>query len=381
MGEKTVIECNRVSKTFVASDSKTWELLVGRNKDAFAALAGVDLEVKAGEFMGVLGQNGAGKSTLLRTLGGIFEPTSGEIICHEDPTGVFELGVAGNDLFTGRQFANLWLELNDVDREARQIAVDSICEFSELGDYFDQPIHTYSTGMRARLFFSVTTEIPSNLLLIDEVLSVGDEHFQKKCWRRLRERIGEGASGVLATHDWSAVLKICQTAIVLQHGRVVDRGSSREVVRRYLSVANEMDDEPAAAFDKKLPASFSVRSEEDATVSLSVQVFRAARYKLGFSVESFLPSIGWENLIHMDPQYVFGDCGRHEVDIVIPRCPLAPGDYLLNLFLKSEIDGREHAVDVRSWTTGNEATLHVTGSANGGLVRPDLKWRVEELGA
>lgn len=371
-----MIKSDKVTKRFADLRKTTISnMLTGLISEETEVLTEVSLSTEAGEFIGVLGANGAGKSTLLRVLGGVYLPTFGEVICASTPSGIFELGVAGNELLTGREFSNSWLELNGIAFRSRSSHVEEIKKFSELGAYFEKPIYTYSSGMRARLYFTTATEIPSKLFLIDEVLSVGDEHFQKKCWKRMREKTLSGASGVLATHDWSAILRLCTSAIVLEKGRVVDQGPSRDVVQRYLQVNTEISEERRSAqFGDKLSTHMQFESEKDAEFEVPIEVKQRGKYLLGFSLETFVKSVGWENVIHQDPIEVANEEGAHLIDIRIPDCPIAPGDYLLNLFLKSEENKVEQSIDMRCWMTGNEVSVKVVGRSSGGLARPNIRW-------
>jgi len=373
---RSVIECRDLSKTFVVLDGQSiWRVIFGGGSvKGFPALRDVTLQVRPGEFLGVLGRNGAGKSTLLRTVGGVYAPTSGTVRVAGPLSAIYELGMAGNELLTGHDFAHRWLSLHGTGR--RQIAqlLSEIAEFAELGDYFDNPVYTYSAGMKARLFFSVATSLPGQIYLIDEVLSVGDEHFQTKCWRRLRERLAAGASGILATHDWAAVLKLCREACVLERGRIVDRGPSPAVVQRYLGLPQPRGD--SAAFAPHLPSVYCALTEEDTTLSVPIDVKGTSPVWFACSVESFRQGIGWSHLLQVEPRPVASTPGRYDVEVAIPSLPLSPGEYSLNLFLSERgPEGTLVPLDVRSWTYGNDLTLAVAGKPRESVTILPLRWR------
>lgn len=372
---RPVIECRDLSKTFVVLDGQSiWRVILGGGcLKGFPALRDVTLQVRQGEFLGVLGRNGAGKSTLLRTLGGVYAPTSGTVRVAGPVSAIYELGMAGNELLRGHDFARRWLSLHGTGRRQIGQLLSEIAEFSELGDYFDNPIYTYSAGMKARLFFSVATSLPGQIYLIDEVLSVGDEHFQTKCWRRLRERLAAGASGILATHDWAAVLKLCREACVLERGRIVDRGSSPGVVQRYLGLPHPRGD--SAAFAPHLPSAYCALTEENTTLSIPIDVRMTSAIWFGCSVESFRQGIGWNHLLHLESRPIASTPGLYDIEVAIPSLPLSPGEYSLNLFLGERAPaGTIVPLDVRSWTYGNDLTLSVAGKSRESVTILPLRW-------
>jgi lipopolysaccharide transport system ATP-binding protein len=373
---QSVIECLDLSKTFVVLDGQSiWRVVLGGDSlKGFSALRNVTLQVRQGEFLGVLGRNGAGKSTLLRTLGGVYTPTSGATRVAGPLSAIYELGMAGNELLTGGDFARRWLSLHGSGGRHIDRLLSEIAEFAELGEYFDNPIYTYSAGMKARLFFSVATSLPGQIYLIDEVLSVGDEHFQTKCWRRLRERLAAGASGLLATHDWTAVLRLCREACVLERGRIVDRGSSPEVVQRYLGLPQPRGD--SAAFAPHLPSVYCALTGEDTTLSVPIDLKMNSPVWFACSVESFRQGIGWSHLLHVEPRPVASTPGLYDVEMTIPSLPLSPGEYSLNLFLSARgPQGTFVPLDVRSWTYGNDLTLAVDGKPRESVTILPLRWR------
>ena len=203
----------------------------------FWALEDVSLTLRRGERLGIIGRNGAGKSTLLRTLAGIIEPDRGRIarapvICQLLSLSVgFMLHLSGRD---NAILAGLLLGLRRRDIERR---LPAILEFSELGDFFEQPISTYSTGMLARLGFSVAMQVEPEILLIDEVLSVGDAEFQAKSGAALLARIHGGTTVVFVSHADNQIRELCDRAVWIEHGRSVMQGDVDEVLRAYHATA------------------------------------------------------------------------------------------------------------------------------------------------
>ena len=188
------------------------------------ALDAVDLRVAPGEAVGVIGRNGAGKTSTLRCLAGIVPLDSGRAECGGRTVSLIELGAGFHDDFTGRENIYLNGALHGFDRTQMEARMEAIVEFSELGAFIDAPVKAYSSGMQLRLGFSIVAQLDADVMLIDEVLAVGDESFQRKCLARISERINDGATLVLVSHDPMAIERICRRVVVLEHGAVVFDG-------------------------------------------------------------------------------------------------------------------------------------------------------------
>jgi len=370
-----VIECRDVSKKFWAFDrGDLWRVVFGEVPagSAFSSLAGVTLDVPRGEFLGVLGRNGAGKSTFLRTVGGVFQPTEGVVRLGAQASGIYEFGVGGRELMTGRHFTMRWLELSDVAADDIPKAVEEVRVFTELHDYFERPLRTYSTGMKARLFFAAATQSTAQIYLIDEVLSVGDDYFNAKCLGRLRERLSGGASGIFATHDWASILRVCSSVVILDKGRIVDCGPPQQLVERYLDL--EGPPRTLAAFSDDFPQRLEAVSGGSVEWRIPIEVRDNVDVFLGFSVEQARKGYGWEHFIHRDPEKVTGHAGQYDVSISIPRVPLTAGEYQLCLFLLAEVNGVRQVMDVRSWTHGNPLVVAVAASESSVPFNMSFSW-------
>jgi lipopolysaccharide transport system ATP-binding protein len=203
--------------------------------DAVVALNGVSFEVPRGSAFGVIGRNGAGKSTLLQILAGTLRPTSGR--CHVDGrvTALLELGSGFNPEFTGRENIYLAGSILGITRAEMAAKFDDIVAFADIGDFIEQPVKTYSTGMMMRVAFSVAISVEPDVLIIDEALSVGDILFQQKCSRRLHELVAAGVTLLVVTHDLSFVLNMCQRAVWLDRGRMRYLGDAGACVREYVA--------------------------------------------------------------------------------------------------------------------------------------------------
>ena len=383
--DRVALRCVNVGKTFaVQREQRVWRILLGGEEGSrgpvVEALRDISLSVPRGKIVGILGRNGAGKSTLLRLLGHVYTPTTGRIEVNGQVAGMFELGGLGNANLTGRQFAERYLTFFGVRRTELQTILEEICEFSELGEAFDQRIRTYSSGMAARLFFAVATSSQHEIYLIDELLSVGDEHFQAKCWRRMRDRLLGGASGVLVTHDWSAIIKLCEFACVIEDGRFAFQGSSDGAVVHYLKLP--VPQAGAGRFSDSLPGEFVLRAGEASRLKIPVEILGDVTVECAISIELLRIGIGWEIAILTDYMPVADRRGKYEIVFDIPEVPLAPGKYSLNLFLSQRPDGEgtpRTNLDVRSWTYGNGLALTVEGGSSTAAVI--LPFTARQIGA
>lgn len=200
-------------------------------------LKGVTFEVRAGEAVGIIGRNGAGKSTLLRIICGTMQPTAGSVKTHGRLAALLELGAGFDPEFTGRENVYLNGALYGMSRQEIDGRMASILEFADIGDYIDQPVKTYSSGMFVRLAFSVIANCDADILVIDEALAVGDVFFTQKCMRFIRAFVANGGALLFVSHDTSSVLSLCSRAVMLTDGksRTPVVGSADEVCKDYLS--------------------------------------------------------------------------------------------------------------------------------------------------
>jgi lipopolysaccharide transport system ATP-binding protein len=201
----------------------------------FWALRDVDFEVKRGETMGIVGHNGAGKSTLLKVLSRITPPTEGEARLRGRVGALLEVGTGFHPELTGRENVFLNGAILDMRRQEIQKRFDEIVEFADVGPFIDTPVKRYSSGMQMRLAFSVAAHLEPEILIIDEVLSVGDLAFQEKCLGRMETAAGEGRTVVFISHNLASVRGLCDRAIMLSGGRIVASGDASDVVDTYVS--------------------------------------------------------------------------------------------------------------------------------------------------
>lgn len=203
------------------------------------ALEGIDLAVAPGETIGLIGPNGSGKSTLLRVLAGVTRPTTGAVRATGRLAGILTLQDGLADTLTGRENAITLGMLAGLDRRAARRRLDEVAAFAELGDAMEDPVRTYSSGMRLRLAFASAITLRPDILLVDEILSVGDLRFQHRCFQRLQELQDAGTTIVLASHDLDQVRRLCSTVVWLQRGRARAVGAPRDVIERYRTSMTE----------------------------------------------------------------------------------------------------------------------------------------------
>lgn len=200
----------------------------------FWALKNVSLQVRRGECLGIVGRNGSGKSTLLGLVAGVLNPDRGQIVVRGRVAPLLELGLGFHPELSGRENVMLNGLLMGLSRRRLNERYDEIVGFSEIGEFIEQPVRTYSSGMFMRLAFSVAVHVDADILLLDEVLAVGDERFQQKCLERLECELRSGRTAFFVSHNMDAVRKFCSRAVLLRQGEIVQEGSVDEVAAEYL---------------------------------------------------------------------------------------------------------------------------------------------------
>ncbi len=240
VGSATAIAVVDVGKRFdiYPNDrSRFFEFLGNRTHHAeHWALRGVGFSVPKGQAFGVIGANGAGKSTLLRLLAGVTVPTEGTVTVQGRLASLLDLGVGFHPTFTGRENIRLTCSLLGMPSALVEERIPDIIRFAELAEFIDHPIRTYSTGMHLRLGFAIAVHSDADVLVVDEVLAVGDQYFQRKCVRRIEQALAEGVTLAVVTHDLHAVRSLCDQVMWLDRGRVRAIGPPREIVERYMDL-------------------------------------------------------------------------------------------------------------------------------------------------
>lgn len=226
-------------KLFYDKPSTLKERLVFWNKkkaDLHTVLKDINLEIKKGETVALIGTNGSGKSTLLKLMTKIIYPTKGKITTNGKLTSLLELGAGFHPDFTGRENIYFNAAIFGLTKQEIDSRLNEIIEFSELGEFIDSPVRTYSSGMYMRLAFSVAINVDAEILLIDEILAVGDAHFQEKCFAKLEELKNSGITIVIVTHSLGSVKQLCNRAVWLYEGKIRMDGNDDEVIDEYMKV-------------------------------------------------------------------------------------------------------------------------------------------------
>lgn len=334
---------------------------LGRHKGHWA-LRGITLDVQGGDSIGIIGQNGAGKSTLLKILTGTTQPTEGSMMVEGRISAILELGMGFHPDFTGRQNAVLSCRMAGLPAEEVQACLPEIRIFSELGDYFDQPLRVYSTGMQMRLAFSCATIVRPDILIVDEALAVGDVYFQHKCTERIRTITEGGATLLIVSHDPSAIKSLCRRALLLDEGQMLHDGNPETVLDYYNGmIARKTKDQEIRQIEDGLGGS-TTRSGSGRAKIKSVEMTDAAGNKarafcvgdiakliirIGFEAAVENPTIGFDirdrlgndifgtNTFHLDApmqSYRTGDSLGVEFSITLN---LGCGNYSISVSIHS----------------------------------------------
>ena len=235
---KPAIHAQNLGKQYVLGASpyqRLWQLLVGSSSNVshFNALSGVDINIAQGESVGIIGQNGAGKSTLLQLLCGTLTPSTGELEVNGQVAALLELGAGFNQDFTGRENILFSAALYGMQAQHIELHLQEIIDFADIGEFIDQPVRTYSSGMYVRLAFAIATSVQPDILVIDEALSVGDGAFARKSFDRIMQLKQSGVTLLFCSHSLFQVESLCSRCIWLHQGQVMAQGPSAEVIAKY----------------------------------------------------------------------------------------------------------------------------------------------------
>ena len=377
-----------------------------------AALKGIDLVIGRGERVGIIGRNGAGKTTLLRILSGIAAPTTGTVSVAGRVQALLDVGLGFHADFTGLENIRASLLYNSLDEAETARAIADVVDFAELGDYLDQPLKTYSLGMRARLGFAAATAIRPDVLVVDEVLGAGDAYFLAKSAARMRELTSGGATLVLVSHSTPQIVQFCERAIWIEEGRVVRDGEALEVVKDYEAHVRELENrlrarQPAArdgAADAQHPSgrrvsrwrglpglrlealrlldaagreSYVIASGDEVTLEATFSAERAGAH----------PWIAAFNVYTTSGVPVLAEHSRAGVLDAAPGtrararlnlrpCLLGNGEYVVSIGIYSrlDLDRLEEAEYYDLWDRSLEFRVHTPHAADPSLFKPPVSW-------
>lgn len=333
----------------------------------FWALNQVKMQLRRGEALGLVGANGSGKTTLLRIVSGIIKPDTGMVKVRGRVAPLIALGAGFNPILTGRE--NIYANMSVLGLTTQEIKqrFDAVVEFAEIGEALDSPVHSYSSGMAARLGFACAIHTEPDILLIDEVLSVGDIRFRLKCDRKLAELRKQGTSFIVVSHFFQGILNICTTAVYLSKGHVVACGDARSIMDQY-----EQELIPTKSSQRSLPLFLPAVSDlESAGADITGIYFKDTEgnivevpssgqelyfcvacnvhkplSNLGFFLSIYQPARDNSLMVHMSHEYDHQTFevspGKYELQAYFPALGLLPGAYVLNIALK---DGALYSLD------------------------------------
>ena len=390
------VRARGVTKSFRVLSNRTETLkehllnpghLLGRDERRLVALNGVDFEIKSGEFFGIVGRNGSGKSTLLKLMASIYRLDSGEIEVAGQIAPFIELGVGFNPELTARENVSLNGVMMGLSITEAQERYDEVIEFAELESYTDLPLKNYSSGMHVRLAFSLMLQARADVLLIDEVLAVGDASFQRKCTDALEFLRSQGKTIVLVTHDMAAVQRHCDRAMLIEGGVVDTIGDPTEVADRYVEISYEKTAEVTSSGEKELKARVSrieLRDTDDQPVRAvhtgqNLQVVAEIEGREPVQKMLLYVEIATASVIRVAAMAYAGEeihgLGRGEKAEVRFEfeCPLGVGEYMLRYYLGSE-------GEIIQPTTQAFPFSVVQGSSVGTLVSIPYERRSRRLG-
>ncbi len=247
MGDSVAISIENVSKKyrlFSSPKERLWESLHPFNKKyhrEFWALKDIDFQIPKGATVGIIGRNGSGKSTLLKIICSVLKPTTGSVQVKGEVAALLSLGAGLNPKFSGRANVMFKGSLMGFSPDEMKSRMDPIAAFADIGEFFDQPLQIYSSGMMLRLAFAIAVNVDPDILVIDEVIAVGDAKFKQKCYQKFREFQEAGKTILLTTHDGHAIIKHCDHAFLINQGSLVEKGKPKDVIARYLDMLEEKE--------------------------------------------------------------------------------------------------------------------------------------------
>ena len=360
-----IVRIQHVSKRFVMRrDNSLKERLVTlgrlgrRHREEFWALRDLDVTIAAGTTVGLIGHNGSGKSTLLKVIGGIIDPTEGSVLRRGRIAALLELGAGFHPDLTGRENVFLNASILGLSRAETEAQLDDILAFASIGEFIDTQVKFYSSGMYVRLAFAVAVHTDPDLLLVDEVLAVGDEAFQRKCMDKIRSFQQEGRTIVLVTHSLGQVVELCDRAILLNRGEIVLDGSPRDAVKQFRDILEErrlddlagrdhapdtdkdQDEEEVTLFDVTNPAAIVVDPGADGELMAGGELRVEFEFHSALEVEGLMLAIGIDNTkgqvaysttTRLLNQPLEPHVGKRHATFLIPDTRFGPGKYFVNI--------------------------------------------------
>ncbi|MFN2221197.1 MAG: ABC transporter ATP-binding protein [Chloroflexota bacterium] len=394
MSSETAILLIDVSKRFKFSTDEAESILdviisgmrrkSRRHEQVLWAVRDVNILVQSGESIALVGLNGSGKSTILKLAAGIIRPSDGRVEIRGRLSALLELGAGFHPDLTGEE--NIWLNASILGLTNAEIAAihDDIVAFSELGDFINMPVKHYSSGMYMRLGFSVAVHISPDILLIDEILAVGDQSFQDKCIERLRKLKAEGTTVVFVSHNPTTVLALCDRALWIEHGRVVADGPAPQVVADYLASQGTASTLPAGPLSKDVELVGLRLYDAQGNVGDTFKMGQEMTIEVDYLARRPVAKVEFDvSFRHEDGAFVGGPTGMQNdaafgvsagpgtIRCHIDSLPLSPGVYHISA---SVFDGEGQTVFDHRERLGTFRLVDETSGRRGGLVRIPAKW-------
>ena len=373
------------------------------SKEDFWALKDVSFEIKQGERVGIIGRNGAGKTTLLKLLSRITEPTTGRITLKGRVASLLEVGTGFHPELTGRE--NIFLNGAILGMSKLEIKkkFDEIVDFAEIEKFLDTPVKRYSSGMYVRLAFAVAAHLEPEILLVDEVLAVGDAQFQKKCLGKMGDVAREGRTILFVSHNMGAVITLCERSILLDAGKLQEQGDSKDVVKIYQNMSHKMVDENIVHYSKNstLPvyiqkaAILNDKGEPVRYFHLNDRVYLNIDYVVAQNVrQSFIIIVIARNGINifqshdtdLSPEYLeLREAGKYHATIPLPKRLLTAGEYSLSIraavgpFGQFGIDDHSDALKFSICSDDEDTTFKGYANYRNTLIISELQWKTQKI--
>lgn len=381
-------------------------IVQGDEVEEFWALKDVSFNIKQGDRVGIIGRNGAGKSTLLKILSRITEPTSGRVKINGRVASLLEVGTGFHPELTGRENIFLNGAILGMSRTEIQRKFDEIVAFAEVERFLDTPVKRYSSGMYVRLAFAVAAHLEPEILIVDEVLAVGDAAFQKKCLGKMQDVSSEGRTVLFVSHNMAALTALCTRAIMLNQGALIAFGGATDIVRKYIEIGKESSGEKAWHDINTAPGTekirlHAVRFISDGAVTSDIEIDKEIKIEIEFwnlkdnaAVSSsihlldqmgggVLASANMHSANLIQDQW-FGKphhVGLYKTHCIIPANFLNEGRYSINVIVLTEITNPEvYEIDILSFMVHETGSMRKEYSGGWlGVVRPKLAWQTELL--
>tara|TARA_Y100000031_G_scaffold39055_1_gene43902 strand:- start:1072 stop:2280 length:1209 start_codon:yes stop_codon:yes gene_type:complete len=372
----------------------------GPGSDIIWALNDVSFDVKKGEVLGIIGGNGVGKSTLLKILGRITNPTSGSCSINGRVASLLEVGTGFHSELSGRENVYLNGTILGMNRKEIRSKFNEIVDFSGIEKFIDTPVKRYSSGMGVRLAFAVAAHLEPEILLIDEVLAIGDADFQKRCLKKMDKVARSGRTILFVSHQMNAITNLCDRVVWLDNGSIVDILPAKEAVQKYLmsSYSNQAphiefkvnEDKPAQGISMRLmnndgESLNQFLFEDDINVKFDYLIRKTIRD--GHLCCQLFNSDGSHLMVSYDFDHAESNCsldvGRHCVKFKIPRGILSPGLYYINMRINSSLTGKLDLSDSEDDKTCSFVVDDISGlrgNKRKGMIAPRLPWYVSDGG-